>query len=47
VTGVLFKPVSNAQMEQWFTPEMVEGCARLGEKFPRHAGDILIVATPS
>jgi 2-polyprenyl-3-methyl-5-hydroxy-6-metoxy-1,4-benzoquinol methylase len=46
-TGVFFKPVSNAQMLEMFTPEMVAGCWELGRKFPDNAGDILCVCEPA
>lgn len=46
-SGVLFKPLSNAQMVEHFTPAMVEGCWRLGKQFPDNAGDILCVAAPA
>jgi 2-polyprenyl-3-methyl-5-hydroxy-6-metoxy-1,4-benzoquinol methylase len=47
LSGVMFKPVSNAQMFEWFTPDMVAGCARLGRKHPAHAGDILVACSPA
>jgi 2-polyprenyl-3-methyl-5-hydroxy-6-metoxy-1,4-benzoquinol methylase len=46
LTGSMFKPVANSQMEQWFSADMVEGCFRLGVQFARHAADIVAVCTP-
>ena len=45
-SGVLFKPLSNAQMYESYTHEMLEGCWLLGKDFPDNAGDILCVCTP-
>jgi 2-polyprenyl-3-methyl-5-hydroxy-6-metoxy-1,4-benzoquinol methylase len=46
MTGSMFKPVANSQMERWFSSEMVEGCYKLGPQFARHAADIVAVCTP-
>jgi 2-polyprenyl-3-methyl-5-hydroxy-6-metoxy-1,4-benzoquinol methylase len=43
--GYWMKPVSNAQIEASWTPEMVEAFMVLGERYPDIAGEIYIVAT--
>ena len=43
--GYWMKPVSNAQIEASWTPEMVEAFMALGERYPDIAGEIYIVAT--
>ena len=41
--GVMFKPVANSQMGQWFDDQMIDACWKLGNEFPRNAADILAV----
>jgi len=43
--GYWMKPVSNAQIEASWTPEMLEAFMVLGERYPDIAGEIYIVAT--
>jgi len=45
--GYWMKPVSNAQIEASWTPEMLEAFMVLGERYPDIAGEIYIVATRS
>jgi 2-polyprenyl-3-methyl-5-hydroxy-6-metoxy-1,4-benzoquinol methylase len=45
--GYWMKPVSNAQIEATWTPEMLEAFMVLGERYPDIAGEIYIVATRS
>jgi len=42
--GYWLKPVSNSQMEKDWTPEMIAAFMKLGEKYPKIAGEIYIVA---
>jgi 2-polyprenyl-3-methyl-5-hydroxy-6-metoxy-1,4-benzoquinol methylase len=42
--GILFKPLSQKQMEDWFTDEMLEGFYLTGKKFPKLCSSMLIVA---
>src|ERR1700682_2241448 len=42
--GYWMKPLSNAQIEASWTPEMVEAFMALGERYPDIAGEIYIVA---
>jgi len=43
--GYWMKPVSNAQIEASWTPEMLEAFMVLGERYPDIAGEIYVVAT--
>jgi 2-polyprenyl-3-methyl-5-hydroxy-6-metoxy-1,4-benzoquinol methylase len=43
--GYWIKPVSNAQIEASWTPEMVEAFMVLGERYPDIAGEIYVVAS--
>ena len=43
--GYWMKPVSNAQIEASWTPEMVEAFMVLGERYPDTAGEIYAVAS--
>jgi len=43
--GYWLKPVSNAQIEASWTPEMVEAFMILGERYPDIAGEIYVVAS--
>ena len=42
--GYWLKPISNAQIEKDWTPEMITAFMKLGEKYPEIAGEIYIVA---
>lgn len=42
--GYWLKPISNAQIEASWTPEMVEAFMALGERYPDIAGQIYVVA---
>ena len=41
--GVYFKPLSNAQIQENWTKEMVQGFYELGKEFPAHAAEIYAV----
>ena len=41
--GIFFKPLSNRQIEEWFSEEMMEGFYELGKDFPQHAAEIYAV----
>lgn len=41
--GVFFKPVSNDQVEKYWTEDMIQGFLRLGEDFPELCSDIYVV----
>lgn len=43
--GYWLKPVSNSQIEQSWTPEMLNAFMQLGERYPDIAGEIYVVAT--
>lgn len=43
--GYWMKPVSNAQIEASWTPEMIEAFMTLGERYPDIAGEIYVVAS--
>jgi len=42
--GYWMKPVSNSQIEQSWSPEMLDAFMQLGERYPDIAGEIYIVA---
>jgi 2-polyprenyl-3-methyl-5-hydroxy-6-metoxy-1,4-benzoquinol methylase len=42
--GYWMKPVSNKQIEEHWTPQMLEAFMQLGERYPDIAGEIYIVA---
>lgn len=42
--GYWLKPVSNRQIEDHWTPEMLQAFMRLGERYPDIAGEIYVVA---
>jgi len=44
--GVFLKVLTNAQIEEWFTPEMEQGFYRLGERFPQNSAEIYAVCSP-
>lgn len=43
VGGVFFKPLSNQQIEDTWTEQMIEGFYELGKDFPEHANDLFAV----
>lgn len=43
VGGVFFKPLSNQQIEDTWTEQMIEGFYELGKDFPQHANDLFAV----
>jgi hypothetical protein len=43
--GYWLKPLSNAQIEKSWTPEMLSAFMTLGEKYPEIAAEIYVVAT--
>jgi 2-polyprenyl-3-methyl-5-hydroxy-6-metoxy-1,4-benzoquinol methylase len=45
--GFWLKPVSNKQIDENWTPEMLEAFMKLGERYPDIAGEIYIVAGES
>lgn len=44
--GYWLKPVSNAQLAEQWTPEMLDAYLRLGEQYPDAAAEIYVVAEP-
>lgn len=44
--GYWTKPLSNKQIEDTWTPEMLEAFMKLGERYPDIAGEIYVVAGP-
>ncbi|SAL61387.1 class I SAM-dependent methyltransferase [Caballeronia telluris] len=42
--GYWMKPVSNKQIEEHWTPEMLDAFMKLGERYPDIAGEIYVVA---
>lgn len=43
--GYWLKPLTNDQMEQQWTPEMIEAFMQLGERYPDVAGELYIIAS--
>jgi 2-polyprenyl-3-methyl-5-hydroxy-6-metoxy-1,4-benzoquinol methylase len=43
--GYWLKPLANAQLESWFSAEMIDAFMVLGERYPDIAGEIYLVAT--
>jgi 2-polyprenyl-3-methyl-5-hydroxy-6-metoxy-1,4-benzoquinol methylase len=43
--GYWIKPLSNAQIEATWTPEMLQAFMRLGERYPDIAGEIYVIAS--
>ena len=43
--GYWLKPLSNAQLEQSWTPQMIEAFMQLGERYPDIAGEIYVIAS--
>jgi len=41
--GVFFKPLSNGQIDQHWTEEMIEGFYQLGKDFPQNAAEITAI----
>lgn len=41
--GIFFKPLTNNQMEKWFTEQMLDGFYELGKDFPEYAAEIYAV----
>jgi 2-polyprenyl-3-methyl-5-hydroxy-6-metoxy-1,4-benzoquinol methylase len=41
--GVFLKPVSNGQIEEWFTPAMCDAFAALAADFPEHSAEVFAV----
>jgi len=42
-TGVFFKPLSNKQIQEQWTEEMVQGFYELGKEFPDNAADLVVL----
>jgi len=42
--GSMIKPLTNKQIEESWTPEMIEGFIKLGDDYPELCGDIYVVA---
>jgi len=43
--GYWLKPLSNAQTDEWFTPEMNDAFMALGERYPDIAAETYVIAT--
>lgn len=43
--GSFLKPLSNGQIEQYWTPEMVEGFFEVGKNFPENCAEIFVVCS--
>lgn len=43
--GVFLKPLSNGQIQDHWTPEMIEGFFKLGEEFPEYCADLFAVCS--
>lgn len=43
--GYWLKPLSNSQIEQTWTPEMLNAFMELGERYPDIAGELYVIAT--
>ncbi len=43
--GVFFKPLSNGQIQNDWTPQMIEGFYQLGHDFPENAAEIFAICT--
>lgn len=41
--GVFYKPLTNQQINDWFTVEMMDGFYRLGKDFPEYAAEVYAV----
>jgi hypothetical protein len=42
--GYWLKPLSNAQLEAHWTPEMLEAYMQVGERYPDIAAEIYVIA---
>ena len=42
--GYWLKPISSRQIEETWTPEMLDGFMQLGERYPDIAGEIYVIA---
>jgi 2-polyprenyl-3-methyl-5-hydroxy-6-metoxy-1,4-benzoquinol methylase len=45
--GVFLKPLSNGQIEQHWSDEMVEAFYKLGHRFPEYAAELSLIARPA
>lgn len=45
--GVFFKPLSNAQIEASWSPELMDAFFELGKQFPELCAELLVVAEPA
>ena len=45
--GYWLKPLANSQLENQWTPPMIDAFMRLGESYPEIAGEIYVVASAS
>lgn len=45
--GVFLKPLSNQQIEDHWSPQMIKGFYELGRDFPEFTADIYAVCTAS
>jgi len=43
--GSFLKPLSNGQIEQYWTPEMIEGFFEVGKIFPEHCAEIFAICS--
>ena len=43
--GIFLKPISNKQIEDTWTPEMIEGFYETGKYFPENCAEIFVVCT--
>lgn len=43
--GVFFKPVSNGQIENTWTPEMIEGFYKIGKYFQENCSDLFMICS--
>ncbi len=43
--GVFLKPLANSQIQDHWTPEMIQGFFELGKDFPDHAADLVAICT--
>ncbi len=41
--GMFFKPLTNQQIESWFTEQMMDGFYELGKDFPEYAAEVYAV----
>jgi 2-polyprenyl-3-methyl-5-hydroxy-6-metoxy-1,4-benzoquinol methylase len=43
--GYFLKPISNGQIESYWTPDMIEAFMQMGERYPDIAGEIYLLAS--